>query len=298
MQMRIKNIGRTLIRSTTAVSFVRNQLRKATRSGVLPRKFWGKLPVETTFTVKLPHGIEFLYCSTAYDGIGRQLFWAGEKHWEYETISLFCLLATKSKRVLDIGANTGIYSLIACAANPKTHVTAFEPVPRIREQLQQSIAENQFQIRCQVRNEAISDEFGTARFHVPSSALPTTASLHQDGFRGTKGEHIEVPLTTIDKLLGEEDPVDLIKIDVEGFEDHALRGMEKLIQNHKPIIILECNYDGPIDALEKLIAQHNIPLYHLLPDGPKRVDGFNRDKSDKYRNFMLLPNEKSDWIKQ
>ena len=97
MQNRVKNIGRALIRSTTSLRFLRNQLQKATRGGIVPRTIWGKLPVATTFQVHLPHEIQFLYCSTAYDGIGRQLFWAGEKHWEYETISVFCKLAKRSK---------------------------------------------------------------------------------------------------------------------------------------------------------------------------------------------------------
>ena len=296
MPTQVKNIGRALLRSTTSLAFLRNQLQKATRGGLVPRTVWGKLPVAATFSVRLPHDIQFLYCSTAYDGIGRQLFWAGEQHWEYETISVFCQLAKKANRVLDIGANTGIYSLIACAANPKTHVTAFEPVPRIRAQLQQSISQNQFQIRCEVRNEAISDEVGTAQFHVPSAAVPTTGSLHQDGFRGTAGDLIAVPLTTIDTLLGEDDPVDLIKIAVEGFEDHALRGMKNLIANYKPVIILECNHDGPIDALHDIVREHDLPLYHLLPDGPQKVDGFSKEKNDSHRNYMILPSEKSDWI--
>jgi FkbM family methyltransferase len=291
-----KNAGRRAVRMAMKPAPLRAPLRLAAKRDLLPGWLWGRLPIEAAFEVRYPHGVRFRYQPTAYDGIGRQLYWKGELHWEYETIEPFCRMARHARRVLDIGANTGTYSLIACAAHPDTRVTAFEPVPRIRAQLIDSVALNRFGDRCEIRNDAVSDSCGTARFHVPAEALPTSSSLHAEGFRGLEGEHIEVPLTTIDALLSPDDPVDLVKIDVEGFEDAVLRGMERTIREHRPAVFLECNHDGPVDALEALLAQHALTLYHLLPSGPAKVPGFGRDASDQHRNFLALPPEREGWL--
>jgi len=291
-----KNLGRRSVRAAMGPSAVRAPLRAASKRGLLPFAVWSRLPVEADFEVNYPHGIRFRYLPTAYDGIGRQLYWAGEHFWEYETIEVFCRLAHRARRVLDIGANTGTYSLIACAAHPDTRVTAFEPVPRIRAQFVEAVALNGFGSRCEIRCDAVSCECGTACFHVPSEALPTSSSLHPEGFRGLAGDHIEVPLTTIDALLAEDDAVDLIKIDVEGFEHSVLQGMERTLRQHRPAVFLECNHDGPVDALETIINAHGLQLYHLRPGGPVRIDGFGRDASDHHRNFLALHPEREGWL--
>jgi FkbM family methyltransferase len=296
MNTLVKNAGRRAVRLAMKPALVRAPLRHASKQGLLPGWLWGRLPIEAPFEVDYGQGIRFRYQPTAYDGIGRQLYWKGEGHWEHETLAVYCRMALRARRVLDIGANTGTYSLIACAAHPDTRVTAFEPVPRIRAQLEASVALNGFGPRCEVRNDAVSDRCGTARFHVPAEALPTSSSLHPDGFRGLEGEHIEVPLTTVDALLEPDDAVDLVKIDVEGFEHTVLAGMERTIAAHRPAIFLECNHDGPVDALEAIIAAHGLWLYHLRPSGPERVPGFGRDASDEHRNFLALPPEREGWL--
>ncbi len=296
MRELVTNLGRRAVRAAMKPAVVRAPLRSASKKGLLPFAIWSRLPVEAAFEVRYPHGIVFRYLPTAYDGIGRQLYWAGEQFWEHETVEVFCRLAKHARRVLDIGANTGTYSLIACAAHPETRVTAFEPVPRIRAQFTAAVAVNAYAGRCEIRNDAVSNECGTARFHVPAEALPTSSSLHPDGFRGLEGDHIEVPLTTIDALLAEDDAVDLVKIDVEGFEHQVLEGMERVLRQHRPAVFLECNHDGPVEALEALIAAHDLQLYHLRPGGPVKVDGFGRDASDHHRNFLALAPEKEGWL--
>lgn len=296
MRAHLIDAGRLAVRLALRPEAVRRPLQAASRRGYLPGWLWGRLPVERPFPVELPCGVRFLYQPSAYDGIARHLYWKGAGFWEAETLGVFCRLARHARRVLDIGANTGTYALIACAAHPDTRVTAFEPVPRIREQAAHSIALNGFGARCELRSDAVSDSCGTARFHVPAGGVPTSSSLHEGGFRGLSGEHIEVPLTTIDALLAPDDRVDLVKIDVEGFEDAVLRGMARVLRDHRPAIVLECNADGPIAALDAIVAQLPHRLYHLRPEGPIQVEGFAGDASDEHRNFLLLPEEKGGWV--
>jgi len=293
-QLRVTS--RKFVQTVFSNSFIRETLREYTQRGSIPKKIWGKFPVNTEFEVCFPYDIRLHYVSSTYDGIGRWLYWKGVEEWEYETIEVFCRLSKHARKVLDIGANTGIYSLIACAAHHETTVMAFEPVPRIYEQLQRSILRNNFQDRCSTMNAAVSDSEGEAQFHVPNHGIPTVSSLHLEGFRGIEGTLITVPLVTIDGLLKEDEPVDLVKIDVEGFEDHVLRGMLRTIQNHQPAIILECNVDGPIDELNRIFQALSYSLYHLRADGPVLISEFRRGEDDHYRNFLLLPESKSHWL--
>jgi len=296
MHPRLKDAGRLAARLAVRPATVRRPLRGATRRGWVPAWLWGRLPVEEPFPVELPCGIRFQYQPTAYDGIARHLYWRGPGAWEAETLGVFCRLAHHARRVLDIGANTGTYSLVACAAHPETRVTAFEPVPRIRAQAARSLALNGFEARCDLREDAVSDSCGTARFHVPGAEVPTSASLHEGGFRGLAGEHIEVPLTTIDALFAPDDRVDLVKIDVEGFEDAVLRGMARVLADHAPAVILECNADGPVAALSAIAAGLPHRLLHLRSEGPAEVACFAGAANDEHRNFLLLPPDKAGWL--
>ena len=289
--------GKKSIHKIFSYAVIRETIRKYTRNGTISRKFWGKFPVDTNFHIEFPHGISVQYVSSVYDGIGRQLYWKGVQEWEYETIEVFCRLAKHAHRVLDIGANTGTYALIACAASPKTTVIAYEPVPRIYSQFLRAVEQNGFEQRCTVHCAAVSDTEGLAQFNVPNQGIPTVSSLHVHGFRGNAGTLIEVPLHTIDGSIAKEDPIDLVKIDVEGFEDHVLRGMTQTIQRHQPAIILECNIDGPIDALN--FEREKYPfyeLYHLQKSGPVPIKSFHRATNDHLRNFLLLPQSKKHWL--
>ena len=104
-QLRLRS--RKIIQRVFAKPFVRSAVREYTLRGHIPKKIWGKFPVDTDFEVVFPYDIRLQYVSSTYDGIGRWLYWKGVKEWEYETIEVFCRLATHARRVLDIGSNDG-----------------------------------------------------------------------------------------------------------------------------------------------------------------------------------------------
>lgn len=283
----MKSFGREIIRHVTAHRVVRNPLRCATQKGMLPSSVWKRLPFVGTFDVALPDsdGV-FKYNSTsANDGIGRALFWRGLQSWEAETTRIFYKLAKHAQIVLDIGANTGVYTLIACAANTDVEVIAFEPVPHIYQVLVEQIEINGIAARCQVRNEAVSDTIGTAQFHVPYGDLPTSASLNTKGFRGFSGDTIEVSTVTIDSIC-EGQEVDLVKIDVEGFEDHVLNGMRSTLQRSRPDIIVECNPDGPYNNVEVILREYGYRFFALQRSGPVEMDLIVPDRLERYRNYL------------
>lgn len=269
-------------------------LKAVARSGRLPQSLYLRFPVQEVLTVPLPGGKTVQYAATRDDVIGRHLFWSGLKCWESETTRMFFSLAGNASLVLDIGANTGIYSLLACAANSHARVLAFEPVPRIHRRLVENIGLNGWQDRCDARPEAVSDADGTARFHVPFVGLPTSSSLNPNGFRGYAGHLIDVPVRRIDDVVPESQKVDLVKLDIEGFEDRALNGMQRILSTDKPDIFVECNPDGPYAAVESVLRTHGYSFYQLTADGPGVTDGIIPDASEAARNYLCSTRPQSE----
>jgi FkbM family methyltransferase len=267
-------------------------VRQLANAGLVPKKIWNRLPiVDEIFTVTLPEEGSFQYHAWPGDAIGHAFYWTGVHAWEAETIRAFLALARRARRFVDVGANTGAYSLLACTVNPNIQVIAYEPVPRVYERLVANITCNHLEHQCTTRQAAVSDHAGKAELHVPRSLLPSSASLDQHGFRNIAGELIEVEVTTLDDDCTVEEPVDLVKIDVEGFEDKALAGMIRILSRDRPSIVCECNPDGPYQAVEAVLAAHGYTFFHLRAHGPVRTSHITPDPKQRFRNFACVPAE-------
>src|SRR5688572_16341465 len=60
--------------------------------------------------------------------IENELFWRGALGWEGRATKLWKILSEESRIIFDVGANTGLYSLISSLSHPAASVYAFEPV--------------------------------------------------------------------------------------------------------------------------------------------------------------------------
>ncbi|MGZ8538661.1 MAG: FkbM family methyltransferase, partial [Flavisolibacter sp.] len=122
--------------------------------------------------------------------VENEIFWKGlQGDWEKESVSLWIELCRMSNSILDIGANTGVYSLIAKAVNPNAKVFAFEPVHRVYEKLAENNRINNYDIVC---NEVAASNYTgeatiydtdtehtysvTVNVNRPTSELPTAPS--------------------------------------------------------------------------------------------------------------------------
>jgi FkbM family methyltransferase len=284
---------RFLLRVLTQNLFAREVLLAMAQSNLLPKAIWRRLPVETTFFVSLPNGNSFKYSAIADDAIARAIFWRGWDGWEPETMRIFYKLAQKSKLFLDIGANTGLFTLVTLAANPQAKVMSFEPVPHVYKRLLSHIEMNGWLDRCDVKNLAVSNTVGETKLHIPFEDVPLSASLNPQGFRGYEGYLIDIDVTTIDTICSQNEPIDLIKIDAEGFDDKVLLGMYRILSNSAPTIIVECNYDGPFLAVETILSQFGYRFFHLRPEGPILMNKIVPDEKKLYRNFLCTVHE--DW---
>lgn len=127
---------------------------------------------------------------------------------------------------IDAGANLGSYSLLA-AGIAEADVLAVEPIPATYRRLSDNIALNQLDARIAAHQVGLADQSGTLRFsNLADSAVN----------RVVPNGGIEVPVTTIDDLLGNKSP-GLLKLDVEGFEEAVLAGASNLLDQGCPILM-------------------------------------------------------------
>jgi FkbM family methyltransferase len=206
--------------------------------------------------------------------------------FEAETTWVFRGLARQSRVFLDIGANTGFFSLLACAENPSINVIAFEPVPRVFDRLNLNISLNHWEDRCQLSKKAVSDHSGMVSFYVPIDGVPRHARIKGSADLGVKCETIEVSMTTIDEAVRNVGEIDLVKIDVERAEDCVLRGMTKTLQESGPIIFIECVPRGPIDEVQSILKSFGYRFFQLDEHGPRLVSKITPDPTQKYRNYL------------
>jgi FkbM family methyltransferase len=191
--------------------------------------------------------------------------------------------------ILDVGANIGQYALYFASKGKKVY--AFEPMPSMIEKLTRHISLNHLENQITLIPKALTSENGTLKFSLPKSENSGTASLVLGRSQNTD-EIIEVEGVTLDTLIGSgmvTTPVDLIKIDIEGAELYALRGMQGLLsKEHKPVLILEMNEDmmnmagyHPDDIVD-FLAPFGYKAYELTKRGFRGPEERIQSLSENY----------------
>lgn len=147
--------------------------------------------------------------------------------------------------------------------------------------------------RVELYRYAVSNFVGTSKFHVPYADIPTSGSLNPQGFRGYSGRVIEVEVTTVDQVVGNS-TVDLVKIDVEGFEDKVLEGMENTLLRSKPSLIIECLPDGPYKKVEVILKHFGYQVYKLSLKGPKMAKRVQPRRD--HENFLFIHPDRNTFV--
>lgn len=258
-------------------------VRGAARRRCVPRAFWRHLHPSGLWTLHAPDGTPFAYDSAyLHDGLARHIVWTDMRDWEAGTQPVLFHLARQAEVFVDVGAYSGVYTVLACVANPRLRAVAVEPNPLKLPQLRSNVAANGIADRVTVIGKALSARTGTARLAIPGD--DSTASL-----RGSRpGDRVvDVDVTTGDVVL-DGLRVGLVKIDVEGLESEVVRGMAQVLRTHHPKIIAECLDPEALRELRhstrELGYQH---VYHLGTDGP--VTATDRPFSPANYLFTIEP---------
>jgi len=287
------NVKRTLLRFLT-VRPVAPLLRyfSPVLRVVVPRKHLSRIPAAGEVVVAYSGWQQVRMHNNGSDSIATRIHWGGGAAFDQESIDLFLRLAQDSRVIFDIGANTGVYSLLAARNNPGAKVYAFEPVPSIRCEFERSIAINGL-INLKVSDLAISNSIGKSEFHIPNdfAAFPTSASLNRE-FRDHSSA-ILVSVTTLDEFVRQNGVgrIDLMKIDTESTEHLVLAGASRTLTNDRPFIICEVLSDQDPKLLSELLTPSNYSYFRITPDGLFQKKTPESDPRCENLNNLFVPTE-------
>ena len=142
-------------------------------------------------------------------------------------------LDDSSATFLDVGASIGLVSAAAVQILPDGIVVSIEPEPRALRCLRRTLAHAP---NASIVPAAVGREVATASFHQDPGGTAW-------GMISDREPSIDVPLITIDSLVEERhlDRLDVIKVDVEGFELDVLVGASASLARFEPLLVVELN---------------------------------------------------------
>ena len=205
------------------------------------------------------------------DRIQRQMFI--KRIYESTTVENLLPFIRQSKVFFDVGANIGYYSLLAKAVNPQLRVCSFEPLPQNVHSFRTNLEKNK-NYSIQLVEQCVSDSIGETEFIVPPDEECGWGRIaYRELFDGKK---ITRQKTTIDEFCKQQNiaEVDFIKIDVEGFEFHVLKGAEKLLsKKNAPHLCIEMNIPCfqdmgiNVDDIFLFLKEYNYKFYYINSSG-------------------------------
>ncbi len=216
-----------------------------------------------------------------------EVFWKGlENGWENVSVGIWKKLAGDAGVVFDVGANTGIYTLITKAINPQARVYAFEPLPWICQKMQKNFSLNNFDVSSY--EYALSDYTGTAKVFLEEDEIHVySVTVNKNMLHQNKGVEREIRTITIADIIEQNkiDKIDVLKIDVETHEVEVLRGMGKYLDIMRPAMLIEILNDEVGEGVQNLLKDKGY-LYFNIDElgGVRQVSSIT--KSDYY-NYLV-----------
>jgi len=265
---------------------------------VLPQQFDKlKLRWRTSGIVRINfNNISFKMRNCCDDGIVDQLYFK-LKYSEVNDLKQFLRLIKPDSVILDIGSNTGIYSILSGKSEPNSKIFAIEPNPVNFKRLEENIKLNELS-NIQVSRYAIGANTQKIELNVPkNNIISDTTSVLEDFSKSTyqgkiEWKKIDVKQVSIDEFcsLHNLEKIDLIKVDVEGYEIEVLKGASTQMKKNRPKILLETFPDeDKRNWLMNFLEKHEYQAFCINSNG-LQMDTSSLSKKEGY-NYLFLPKE-------
>ncbi|MBK6731441.1 MAG: FkbM family methyltransferase [Bacteroidetes bacterium] len=257
-----------------------------------------KLPPSGNFKITLDSGTPIILYTNQTSHVSQVIFWEGI--YAYEYIRLFESIIKECKGFLDIGANTGIYSLIAASCNKEIQVIAFDPTDAAQYYLQKNIIANGFANRIHNYQLAVSDKKTILQFYKVRNPKYPYLKYNLGGASSLihKPEHyetMEVECVQGDAFIAEHHPqlqIDFIKVDAEGAEPEIIQGLTSVIEKYKPIVVCEVRHNEITNALADFFRTRNYGFYLFTKNALLQVENFNAMPNDSTDCFFVHEEKK------
>lgn len=268
-----------------SLGFVYSSLDQYLFSRVIRRLIYDKM---NGYVIKKLNNSSIKMILNANDtGISQELMRIGS----HEPLSTKILMKNlhEEMNVVDIGANLGYFALQeAEVIGPKGLVYAIEPIPQNYLLLKKNIALNGFR-NVRVFNLAIGNADGCLDLFLSpasnwASAFKTSLNTNQK---------LSVPSERLDTFLEGRGRVDLIRMDVEGYETNIIDGMEKTLKQKHLMLFIEVHplFTGKEKCkrfLQKLGDYGFAPLAVVFGNHPgKLIENINDMKSLMHNDHLM-----------
>jgi FkbM family methyltransferase len=203
---------------------------------------------------------------------------------------------TNESFVLDIGANYGHYAIEMAKLCPNGKVFAYEPIPftfQILERIKTHFHAN----NILTFHAAVSETNGTLEMNLPllDFGAPNTGVAYIGNSSPSKTIRHQVKTVKLDDQKFDRS-IDFIKIDIEGHEPQAFKGMEQLILTNRPVSLIEFSHPcltrantSPSEFADYLTNQMNLQFFQVRGNCLALVQ--ESTPSDGY--YFLIPSEKT-----
>jgi FkbM family methyltransferase len=194
-------------------------------------------------------------------------------YFEPATVAAYRAVLRPGSVVIDIGANVGAHTLpLAQAVGPRGYVVACEPTAEAFSRLRTNVAANPTlatHIRPRQAMLLAEPTSPLPRSVMASWPLAPTGDVHPT-IRGRYLSTSRATVTTLDDLVAEEalERVDMLKLDVDGYECDVLDGATQTLARFRPTVITEIDpfaLEAAGRQLEELLTRFKVAGYRLHP---------------------------------
>lgn len=169
--------------------------------------------------------------------------------WEPHVRQIIDASLNEGSVYIDVGANIGLHSLYAAQkVGEGGKVLSFEPNKKLYKLLKANMETNGFLNRTELYNSAVSDHNGTEKFYIYDEHASMSGFMKEHSDFEADCFVQDTRVIKLDDVCDQK--VDLIKIDVEGFEYDVLNGARKLIEKNKDNITILFEWQ-PGDIIER-----------------------------------------------
>ncbi|MBX3021254.1 MAG: FkbM family methyltransferase [Bdellovibrionales bacterium] len=245
--------------------------------------------------MRYPLGKDFFMYSDGSDSIASRVFFGSAMGFEEATSKVLTKYFKTGGAFFDVGANSGIYSLMAATFPQTKEIHSFEPMATAFGILQNNVEKNNFH-NVRLNRLALGDHEGVLELAVPKGIMLPTGSSAMGSAKFDNSDQMlseKIRLTTLDHYVESKgiQSCDLIKIDTETTEPAVIRGALKTIARFRPKIVCEVIRDQAAHEIEALLRGLDYKYYHLTNEGPVPVTSIRPNQS--LLNFLFLPKEVS-----
>ena len=177
----------------------------------------------------------------AKENVLRSLESMDNRHFEDVLQKFYQLCIEAGDHVVDVGAHKGRHMFpMAEAAGRDGIIYAFEPIPKLFDDLKSVVAQRDLEKNIRLYQLATSHETGSAEFLVVEDEPGLSGLRERTSHDGHEIQKIHVEVDTLDNIIPQTSRISFMKTDAEGADFYILKGATRILEDDRPVIAFEC----------------------------------------------------------